>query len=793
MEHNHAVIDSDFRFVIDPSTKAIKNDSGRKIVLVQNDHNSERLTFECPRFIEGHDMSICNRVEVHYLNVDANTRKEKTGLYVVDDLAVDSGKNLVTCSWLVSHNATEYGGKLSFLLRFCCVENETITYSWNTLPFKDMTVSDGIDAANEFETEYADVIEHWKNSVMQYFTDELEAHKTKIQSETLSYAARLHRDFKVSYQSQLDAANARIDEFVALKDGSTTGDAELQDIRVGADGTIYNSAGDAVRTPNSIISSKIDDLSDWHNTNPTFSDGKRYSYVSADAVELVSYNYGKTCSINVEKFKTVRFTGVLSNDSTPIYKKTDNTYVKIETLEKNIPLRGAIIKLPNDSVELLLTLALGYEHMEAIELLSTETTKAKLETVHVEEYGVFYGTDGKENVFSNALVSNYSANLNSALPLTKYGEEMNESMSEWEGEKATYSDGEWRLSEGGNISKKFNVVSGEIYLIRLTVTNAITLNDNPPTMRVKLGNAYVDIFGANDANWNVAIKAAENGEVSLTLGGERWSGNVVNVSIKEVASFPTPLLSAQGKPLFVTGTNIGFGNGLQYLMGTDDNTAFGFDAQKMLDTGTGNTAVGKFAQSEITNGSYNVGVGVSAQRRIKTGMYNCGFGYASQENISSGCWNVAMGNESQRDITTGCNNVGIGRRAQNSLTTGRQNVAVGSQAGFARGDEYTTSDYPATKTASRQVLIGFQATQTDNEQSDDLVAIGAQANGKAQSIAIGSNASAHAKKAIAIGCGVNTDLDNSVVIGDAELEHVIFGNKKITFNSDGTVTWKYWN
>ncbi len=166
MAHLHDVYDSDMHFLIDISTRIIKNTTSKN-KLIQYDHNSERFTFEIPRYIENHDMSLCNKIEIHYINISSNKQNESKGVYLANDLQISpDDNNIVIFSWLVSGNATEYAGTLNFLIRFVCLDGSDIEYAWHTEIFKEIAVADGMNNDEAVITEFPDILEAWKKEII---------------------------------------------------------------------------------------------------------------------------------------------------------------------------------------------------------------------------------------------------------------------------------------------------------------------------------------------------------------------------------------------------------------------------------------------------------------------------------------------------------------------------------------------------------------------------------------------------------------------------------------------------
>ena len=165
MAHMHPIYDADPHFTIDAITRAITNETG-KTILMQYDHDSERFSFEINRLVEGHDVTLCNKVEVHYTNADANRQGVNYGVYEVDDLIVDpDNPDRVVFTWLVSQNATLYAGSLSFLVVFTCVEEGMVVYRWNTNINTSVSIAKGMNNGEAVVEEYPDILTQWKDDL----------------------------------------------------------------------------------------------------------------------------------------------------------------------------------------------------------------------------------------------------------------------------------------------------------------------------------------------------------------------------------------------------------------------------------------------------------------------------------------------------------------------------------------------------------------------------------------------------------------------------------------------------
>lgn len=98
----HIVIGSDRSITV---PKELRN------IAVQYDHNIETVTFDCPRYWDGNDMSSMT-VNINFVRFDGHE-----GTYVCKEVMVDDNDpNIMHFDWTVSREVTEASGKLTVII-----------------------------------------------------------------------------------------------------------------------------------------------------------------------------------------------------------------------------------------------------------------------------------------------------------------------------------------------------------------------------------------------------------------------------------------------------------------------------------------------------------------------------------------------------------------------------------------------------------------------------------------------------------------------------------------------------
>lgn len=130
-------------------------------IAVQYDHDVETVTFDCPRYWDGLDMSKMN-IYVNYMRKDRYIDSYKT-----TDIAVDTANpNVMHFNWTISRNVSKVSGELKFLV---CIKKSDAEGSeinhWNSELNNEMYVSEGLEADPSILDPYPDIISQWENEV----------------------------------------------------------------------------------------------------------------------------------------------------------------------------------------------------------------------------------------------------------------------------------------------------------------------------------------------------------------------------------------------------------------------------------------------------------------------------------------------------------------------------------------------------------------------------------------------------------------------------------------------------
>jgi hypothetical protein len=158
--------------VIDSNRKVIVPDSLKRIA-VQHDHNIETVTFNCPRYWDGHDLSKMMIYINHLCPSGA------LGCTVATDVKVDeTDTNVMHFDWTISECVTVNEGYITFLV---CAKTQdadgTNRHHWNSEICKDMYVSEGLELPEDFMETHPDVL----TQVLLFNQNVLELQKTTMQ------------------------------------------------------------------------------------------------------------------------------------------------------------------------------------------------------------------------------------------------------------------------------------------------------------------------------------------------------------------------------------------------------------------------------------------------------------------------------------------------------------------------------------------------------------------------------------------------------------------------------------
>lgn len=151
--------DQDIYHITITRDKSINVPGTVKKSIVQHEHNVTRLTFDCPRFWNGIDISKLN-IYINYIPL-SKKKMEEPEKTLCENVEVDKNDSeIFHFDWVITSNASKKYDTLLFLVCAKSVDNDgNEILHWNSNLCKDLEVQEGLEGYDTIVEKYSDVIE----------------------------------------------------------------------------------------------------------------------------------------------------------------------------------------------------------------------------------------------------------------------------------------------------------------------------------------------------------------------------------------------------------------------------------------------------------------------------------------------------------------------------------------------------------------------------------------------------------------------------------------------------------
>ena len=151
--------------IIDENRYITVPDSLKRIA-VRYDHAAETVTFDCPRYWDGVDLSVME-IAINYMRADG-----KTGTFITNEVRIDEiDSSIMHFDWTIYNFTTEIKGKLNFLV---CArlddEDGNEIYHWNTELNDEMYISEGLESSETIKLTHPDIFTQLLQRMDEYET-----------------------------------------------------------------------------------------------------------------------------------------------------------------------------------------------------------------------------------------------------------------------------------------------------------------------------------------------------------------------------------------------------------------------------------------------------------------------------------------------------------------------------------------------------------------------------------------------------------------------------------------------